>query len=123
MTIPTVKLVWNDVEQRHEESGTHHSGARFLQLGRIPTTWLEKAANLPGKALAVGISIWSLAIAVKTTTVMVTPDNVKGFGVDASAKARAITALRDAGLITVERRKGRFPIVTLVGANEASEAR
>lgn len=32
----------------------------------------------------------------------VTPENVEAFGVDASAKSRALTALANAGLITVE---------------------
>lgn len=117
VTIPTVKLIWNEAEKRFDEPDGHSPGGRFVQLGRVPQAWLETASILPGKALAVGISIWGLAFAVKKATVMVTPDNVKSFGVNASAKSRALTALADAGLIMVERRRGRFPIVTLVGAD------
>jgi DNA-binding transcriptional ArsR family regulator len=36
------------------------------------------------------------------------------FGIDRAAKSRALTALEDAGLIAVERKVGRLPIVTLL---------
>jgi hypothetical protein len=114
VTIPTVKLIWNEAQKRFDDPDDRIGGERFVQLGRVPQRWLEEASALPGKALEVGISIWGLALAVKKTTVMVTPDNVKGFGVDASAKTRALTALADAGLIQVKRRRGRFPIATLI---------
>lgn len=119
MSLETVNLRWNVLSQRlEEETACVRSTERFLQLSQAPLDWLEKAAHLPGKALAVSLAIWALAIAVKQKTVMVTPISVKGFGVDAAAKSRALSALVKAGLLTVERRKGRFPIVTLVVSDE-----
>jgi len=84
MSLETINLRWNASSQRLEEEGFFgvRSSERFLQRSRVPLDWLEKAACLPGKALAVGLAIWALAIAVKTKTVMVTPICVKGFGVD-----------------------------------------
>lgn len=120
MSIETINLRWNGSSQRLEEEGAFgvRSTERFLQISRVPIDWLEKAACLPGKALAVGLAIWALAIAVKAKTVTVTPVSVKGFGVDAAAKSRALAALAKAGLLTIESRKGRFPIATLVTSDE-----
>lgn len=120
MSVETVNLRWNGSSQRLEEEGAFgvRSSKRFAQLSHVPLGWLENASRLPGKALAVGLAIWALAIAVKTKTVMVTPVSVEGFGVDAAGKSRALAALAKAGLITLQSRKGRFPLVTLVVADE-----
>lgn len=122
MSMEVVNLHWNVSAQRLDETPTTfaRSTDRFLQLSQVPLDWLHAAAQLPGKTLAVGLAIWALAIAVKKKTVMATPDSVKDFGVDAATKSRALAALAKAGLITVESRKGRFPIVTLVIAHEIS---
>lgn len=111
MTVQSVALVWNHELERYEEP-LHRQ--RFLQLAQVPEDWLAAAAQLPGKALAVGLSIWMLSIAVRSKTVMVTPANVGRLGVDASAKSRALTALERAGLISLRRRRGRFPEATLI---------
>lgn len=119
MSVEIVTLHWNALAQRlddHSISGVR-STERFLQLSQAPLDWLQRAAQLPGKALAVGLAIWALAIAVKTKTVMVTPAIVQGFGVDAAAKSRALSALAKAELITLESRKGKFPIATLLVCN------
>lgn len=120
MSIEIVNLRWNVSAQRLDEepSVRARSTDRFLQLSQAPLDWLEKAAQLPGKALAVGLAIWALALAVKAKTVMVAPASVEGFGVDAAAKSRALAALAKAGLISMESRKGRFPAVTLVVSDE-----
>ncbi len=113
MSIPTETLVWSALEKRFDDPHRRVSDDHFLLLGRVPLSWLAKASRLPGKALAVGLSIWSLALAVKSMTVMVTSQHLEPFGIDAPAKSRALTALSKAGLISVERRRGRFPLVTL----------
>ena len=121
MSLETVNLRWNTSSQRlEEETSCVRSTERFLQLSQAPLDWFEKAARLPGKALAVGLAIWALAIAMKTKTIMVAPSSVKEFGVDAAAKSRALSALAKADLISMESRKGRFPIVTLVVSDETA---
>ena len=60
------------------------------------------------------ISIWVVLIAVKSKSVMVTPTNVAPFGIDGCQKSRALSALARAGLIALERRRGRFPTATLL---------
>lgn len=113
MSIPFVKLVWNAAAERFDEPSDTKSLDRFLQLGQVPEAWWARASKLPGKALAVGMSIWSLALAVKKATVMVTPEITKALDIDAATKSRALTALAQAGLIALERRRGRFPTATL----------
>jgi DNA-binding transcriptional ArsR family regulator len=80
----------------------------------ISHRWLEAAARLPGKALHVGFAIWYAA--ELTSSISVPFSNVTGlrFGVDRNAKYRALALLERAGLIRVERRLGRSPVVTII---------
>jgi hypothetical protein len=86
---------------------------RFLK-GPVPWPWIEVAAKLPGKALAVGIALWRLAGAVKSKTIRLSNAEVSELGCDRNAKSRALRDLERAGLITVERQPGCSPRVTLV---------
>jgi hypothetical protein len=86
---------------------------RFLK-GPVPWPWIEVAAKLPGKALALGIALWRLAGAVKSQTVRLSNAEVAALGIDRNSKSRALRDLERAGLITVERRPGCSPRVTIV---------
>ena len=86
---------------------------RFLK-GPVPWSWIEVAAKLPGKALAVGIALWRLHEAVKSKTVRLSNGEVEVLGVDRNAKSRALRDLERAGLITVARQPGCSPRVTIV---------
>ena len=91
------------------------AGGMFLR-GPIPLDWLSRAAALPGRSLHVAIAIWFMAGLKKTRNVPVS--NITGlqFGLDRNAKYRALEWLESANLITVERRTGRAPIVTILEA-------
>jgi hypothetical protein len=82
--------------------------------GPIPLDWLSRAAALPGRSLHVAMAIWFMAGLKKTAVVPVS--NITGlqFGLDRNAKYRALEWLENANLITVERRAGRAPIVTIL---------
>ena len=86
--------------------------SRFLRP--IPIVWIAAAAKLPGRSLHAGIALWCAARMARSTTVSLS--NVSGlhFGLDRNAKYRALQWLEGAGLITVERKLGRAPIVTLL---------
>jgi hypothetical protein len=64
--------------------------------------------------LHVAIAVWFMAGLRKSRTVPVS--NVTGlqFGLDRNAKYRALEWLENAKLISVERRVGRAPIVTIL---------
>lgn len=86
---------------------------RFLK-GPVPWWWIEAAAALPGKALAVGLCIWRLAGATKSPSIRLSNREVGRLGIDRFAKSRALAALRDADLIRTTSQRGRAPLVILV---------
>ena len=89
------------------------AGERFLK-GPIPLTWLSTAAKLPGKSLHVAIAIWLTASLAKSATASLSNLAALPFGLDRNAKYRALQWLEEAGLIEVERKPGRSPIVTVL---------
>jgi hypothetical protein len=86
--------------------------SQFLK-GPIPWPWISIAANLSGRALAVGLALWRLAGVRKCMSVRLSNTEVAVLGVDRNAKSRALRALQEAGLIVVEQRPGRLPLVTI----------
>jgi hypothetical protein len=85
----------------------------FLK-GPIPLTWLALAATLPGKALAIGMLIWFLQGVQKRRTVKLAPSWLRRFSIERQAAYRALKALEHARLITVARKRGESPMVTIV---------
>lgn len=97
------------------------AGEKFLR-GPIPLNWVSIAARLPGKSLHVGIAIWFTASLAKSATVPLSNIASLTFGLDRNAKYRALQWLEEAGLIAVERKLGRSPLVTLLEVPEAPES-
>ena len=91
--------------RRHEISG------HFLR-GPIPLDWLSKAAALPGRCLQVGIAIWFLHGMSKGKTVRLPRKLLDSFGVTRTTGYRALNKLKEADLISLERKAGRYPIVS-----------
>jgi hypothetical protein len=81
---------------------------------RIPIGWLSAAARLPGKSLHTGVALWCEAGSATSKTIPLSNVFSLDFGVDRNAKYRALTWLERAGLVTVERKLGRAPVVTIV---------
>lgn len=98
---------------RRSRPPRHVRGEGFLK-GPVPLAWLEAAARLPGKSLHAGIALWYAAGLLRSAKVPLS--NVSGhrFGCDRNAKYRALVWLEGAGLVRVERRLGRAPVVTIV---------
>lgn len=91
---------------------------RFIR-GPILWRWWAQAARLRGKTLHVASTIWLLAGLNRTTrNIRLSGKILRELGVKRSSAYRAIAALERAGLITVDRRPGRSPIVSLVGVPE-----
>jgi hypothetical protein len=85
---------------------------KFLK-GPIPLPWLQCAAQLPGKALHVGIALWYLVGLTSSSTVTMTRTCLKRFGIHHETGRRALLALEQAGLIHVERNGRKSPRVTI----------
>ena len=92
---------------------THKFGEHFLK-GPIPLAWLEEAARLPGKSLHAGVALWYAAGRAKSAAIPLSNIASLHFGLDRNAKYRALVWLEEAGLIAVERKLGRAPVVTLL---------
>lgn len=85
----------------------------FLR-GPIPMDWLHDASRLGVSALWVGCVLWHLSGVKKSVTFLVSNLHLHRWGVDRFAKSRALKALSNAGLITIENRGKRSPKVTIV---------
>jgi hypothetical protein len=82
--------------------------------------WLEAAAQLPGKSLHAGIALWYVAGLTGSATVALSNLGGQKFGFDRSGKYRALAWLEGAGLIRVERKLGRWPLVTIQAVPRSS---
>lgn len=97
---------------REKRPPRHRPGERFLK-GPVPWRWVEAAARLPGKALAVGLAAWREAGCRRARSV---PLNLSALAVPRRTAQRGLDALEGAGLVAVDRRRGRPPLVTLLDA-------
>jgi hypothetical protein len=96
----------------------HKPGEKFLK-GPIPLKWLTRAAKQPGKTLHIAIALWFLAGLKRKRTVALSDAVPRVLGVDRYAKYRALNALEEAGLVSVERHVGRSPVVTILDGDES----
>lgn len=83
--------------------------------GNIPMRWFNRAACLPGKALALSVLIWHWATLEKRrATIAVRPGDVRAAGISRNAMYHALTTLEHDGLVKVDRRRGRAAVVQIL---------
>lgn len=111
----------NASQRRPAKRTPRHKFGEWFVKGPIPGTWLSKAARLPGGSLHVGLALWFLAGLGKANTVVPTWAVLDRFGVSPSSGRRGLTALERAGLVSVERHRGRCPRVTILEAPRDEE--
>ena len=99
--------------------GRPRRGEHFLK-GPVPLRWLQTAARLPGKSLHTGVALWYVAGLTRSSSVPLS--NIAGdkFGLDRNAKYRALAWLEGAGLVRVERKLGRAPVVAILTPEPSS---
>jgi hypothetical protein len=115
MLVPEVRLTWDSQSRTMVRSSRQQPKTlrRFLR-GPIPWAWLQVAARLPGQALAVGIAVWHVGGMSKAPRFKVSNGVLGDLGVSRQAGYRGLSELETAGLISVERHRGRSPVVTLL---------
>lgn len=86
--------------------------------GPIAKKWICKAANMPGKSLHLALLIWCATSMNRMQSVTISNVDARSFGLERNAKYRALACLEDEGLISVERRLGKSPLVTLLDVGE-----
>jgi len=87
--------------------------SKMFIKGPIPLGWITKAASVEGKTLHVALVLWFLAGLKRSHKVTVSQSKLRVFGVSRQASYRALFRLEGAGLVSVERHRGRNPIVTI----------
>jgi hypothetical protein len=90
----------------------HRPGEWFLK-GPIQWAWLDRAARLPGSALAVGLALWWEAGRRNRRTVRLCLGRV-GLGVSEQAARRALRALEGAALLSVRCEPGHGLEISLL---------
>jgi hypothetical protein len=91
-----------------------HSSRHAFIRGPIPLNWIARAAKLGAPALRVALALWYQKGLLGGRTVKLTTKCVNRFGVGPRAKLRALKTLEKARLISVLRRPGANPHVTIV---------
>jgi hypothetical protein len=83
-------------------------------MGPIDVAWVRQAAQLGVTALLVGLALWHLKGLRSANTFIVSNLMVREWGIQPDAKTRALRKLEKAGLISIERRGKRSPLVSLI---------
>ena len=102
-----------EVETQWVRAGRGRQKNRFLK-GPVSLSDLHVAAQLPGHALHLYIATRHLCDLRRAQTVTLSSSYLKPWGLDRHAKRRALAALELAGLISVDRHRGRATRVTLI---------
>jgi hypothetical protein len=91
-----------------------HKATPLFIRGPIPIPWVERAAQLPGKALALGFGLWWLHGMAKGDEVKLTKRLLESFNISRDAAADGLKRLEQSGLVQVKRAPGKRPTVRLV---------
>jgi len=93
--------------------------------GPIPWNWWSGACRLPGKSLQVASALWFLAgwSRGREAVFEFGLSEWEKLGLDRFSAGRGLGELEAAGLVSVERRDGRKPVVTVTHAREAEARR
>lgn len=111
----TTRLVWdvNAGAFGPPRSGAERAMHQFIK-GPLPLLWFQKASALPGKALHVALSLWWVKGLCRAATFPFKRKAAATLGISRDATYDALTKLEAAGLIRVDRHRGRSPVVTIL---------
>jgi len=102
----------SDNSVRRRQGKFKRQTPRFIR-GPIPLAWLSEACGLGGKVGQVVLAIW-YARGLNGEPVALTATLLGTFGVTTKTGRSVLARLEAAGLVSVERRRGRSPRVTVV---------
>ena len=101
-----------EVETNASRAHVRRVQGHFLR-GPIPLDPLARASNLPGKALSVFLLVHHRGAVTRSEWITLPKGLLDRFDVSRDAKARALQALEEASLVSVERASGRTARVKL----------
>ena len=92
--------------------------------GPLPLKWLQRASTISRTAAVVGLIIWRIAYQSKlwgydsqrrtSGHIKVTNHNCNEWGVCGNSKNSALRLMEEAGLIRLDLKRGRSPIVQII---------
>ena len=91
------------------------AGGRFLK-GPVPWPWLQRAMQLPGKALAVGLMLWLQHGLTGRRTVHFCLAHAVADGIPTTTARRAIRELERAGLGRVDKSRASLAVWVISAA-------
>ena len=112
---------WLEKTDRSKPAPAHPAQKGKFLRGPVPLAWLQRAAELRGKALAVGLALWFLRGCQKRWTVRLTRRTLQRFAVGRKPGYLGLKNLEAAGLVRVRRRVGRSPVVTICHRHQPGE--
>lgn len=86
--------------------------------GPIPLSWISKSARLNGRALHVSLALWHISNLKKSDSVKMQKGIKKIFGISDDVYKRGLEILESNSLVSVERKSGQTPVVTLILSSE-----
>lgn len=123
LTLGNKKFIAKKTEGIKKKRAPKHSKGELFLCGPVPWNWLSTAAQTCGKgsALQVGLAIWFLSgLNDKSATVKLTNKTLHSLGVKRNAGYRGLQTLEDNKLVSVIRKRGASPIVTILGIQKPS---
>lgn len=112
----TLKDTWTfpqNMNERVEETSNRAAQVNKWFI-RLPWRLFEATAPLPGKALAVYMVAWREGCMQASAEVTMTSRILCRYSITRHEKALALACLVDKGLITVTRRRGKNPQITVL---------
>ncbi len=85
---------------------------RYLK-GPVSWQWLSKAASLPGKALHLALALCVMSGIRRSKEVTVPTKLLQEMGIERHSAYRALEQLEEAGLVSLDRQRGRKPRVMI----------
>ncbi|WP_442506115.1 hypothetical protein SH528x_004942 [Novipirellula sp. SH528] len=99
----------------------HGPGERFIR-GPIPLAWFKLASGCGRQAAAVAVLLWYAAGYQRRNPVKLTPQVLAELAVHPKTARRILGVMADRGLVLVETKRGRSPMVTIVSPESAPVA-
>ena len=100
-----------DPDDRYGREVSDDLNIRRQDLGQV---FLTRASRLPGRSLHLAVALQLIATAQSSYRVPLSNVATQVFGLNRNAKYRALAWLERAGLVQVERKIGRSPLVTIL---------
>ena len=105
------------LEPKRESKPSSTRRKRFLK-GPIPLEWLCRAASLPGKAFAVAVAVRYRAGVCREKEVTLGKGVQERFGISRATVYRGLSRLEFAGLVAVDRKRGRLARITILEVDD-----